>query len=271
MPLPAGSIKITKVVSGTLAVDITRVSGGSLTVYSDSALTTSVSMPDSITASKTYYLADADHYTVSVKRGGVEIASDDDSTLTVQLVDGQALNIAPTVDPNKVESAAEAASVAETNAFTGANTFTGAFTVGATGTDLNSAATAYTPTWTNLTVGNGTQSFKYFKYGRLVRVVGRLVFGSTTSITGSAPTFTLPVTSAAVASTRQGRGIATLFDSGTETYYGVIAIQTTTTAWIRTMTVTSNIVRGSAVDATNPFTWTTSDEIIVDFFYEAAA
>lgn len=54
------------------------------------------------------------------------------------------------------------------------------------------AWTTYTPTWTNLTVGNATQSFAYLKINNLGFIQGELTFGSTTSITASNPRFTLP-------------------------------------------------------------------------------
>jgi hypothetical protein len=54
---------------------------------------------------------------------------------------------------------------------------------------------AYTPTFTGLTLGNGTLDFKYVRYGNKVHIRGRIVFGTTTAITttlvhstGSLPT-----------------------------------------------------------------------------------
>ncbi len=138
-----------------------------------------------------------------------------------------------------------------------------------TGTSLGTMV-AYTPTWTNLTVGNGTVDFKYTQIGKRVFVSGRLVFGSTTSITGGGPTFTLPVTSAAIDQTRRCRGEATLYDNGTETYFGTVQLQSTTTAWARVYRTDLTYQAGAAIDATAPFTWTTSDEFLVNFNYEAA-
>jgi hypothetical protein len=47
------------------------------------------------------------------------------------------------------------------------------------------AWTAYTPTLTNITLGNGGLNFVYAQLGKTVQVRGSLTFGSTTSITGT--------------------------------------------------------------------------------------
>lgn len=63
-----------------------------------------------------------------------------------------------------------------------------------TAAELNAAGawTTYTPTWTNLTVGNGTQSFRYSKFNKIGFVQGELTFGTGTSITAANPRFSLP-------------------------------------------------------------------------------
>lgn len=94
--MAAGSITVDYVVTGTLSVTITATSGKAITLYADSACTTSVSMPDSITASKTYYVSSPDFYNISVKRDGQEIASDADTAIQgVRLETGRAMRFAP--------------------------------------------------------------------------------------------------------------------------------------------------------------------------------
>lgn len=46
-------------------------------------------------------------------------------------------------------------------------------------------AQAWTPTWTNLTVGNGTQTSYYKRSGGIIDIFARFVFGTTSAITGS--------------------------------------------------------------------------------------
>ena len=136
-------------------------------------------------------------------------------------------------------------------------------------TSLGGAWTSYTPTWTNLTIGNGTNDFKYKQINKTVFV--RFVFtrGSTTTMS-SAPTFTLPVTASSGNSASAFLGTGTLQDTGTETYVGMLRIGTTTTANIRVLNAGGTYGVSSAIDNTTPFTWTTNDQICGDFVYEAA-
>ena len=57
--------------------------------------------------------------------------------------------------------------------------------------------TNYTPTFNNITVGNGTLVSKYVTSGDLVYVYVSLIFGSTTTYTGSNWEISVPVTAAA--------------------------------------------------------------------------
>lgn len=132
--------------------------------------------------------------------------------------------------------------------------------------------TSYTPTFTNLTIGNGTLSCKYVQIGKTVHVRFSLVFGSTTAM-GSAPKFTLPVTRAA------NGGTAALTLMGDASLYDLTAV----TAWFASFTNTTTTEAGivawnaggaalfsSPISSANPFTWATGDEINGVFSYEAA-
>ncbi len=153
-----------------------------------------------------------------------------------------------------------------TRAPTASPTFTGTVTI----PNVNlGAGTAYTPTFVNLTVGAGTIDFRSWRVGNQVHVVGRFVMAADSSISG-APTFTLPTPAVAVTQTRQNRGLSTFYDSGTETYYGTVALDSTTVASCRKLGVTGSNVITSAISSTVPMTWTTNDEYLVDFWYEAA-
>ena len=96
-----GLISVVKSIAGTMVVDITRKSGGTLVVYSDIAKTTSVSMPDSITNGKNYYLKDDDLYEISVKINDIEIASENDTTRVVYLDDNKVFAFSPSPDVTK--------------------------------------------------------------------------------------------------------------------------------------------------------------------------
>ena len=50
---------------------------------------------------------------------------------------------------------------------------------------IGAAFETYTPTWTGITVGNATQSFRYGRINKLVYGFGTFTFGTTSSITGA--------------------------------------------------------------------------------------
>ena len=133
--------------------------------------------------------------------------------------------------------------------------------------------TAYTPTWTNLTVGNGIQNFKYARVNNLVHFFGYLKWGSTTAITSSFVNISLPVNSSSVYSatnfTPYGTGV--FFDASiglVQLAQGVSvgAIE----ARLRSVVVSGTNVVNNNITSTAPFTWTTNDQIAINFTYEAA-
>jgi hypothetical protein len=129
--------------------------------------------------------------------------------------------------------------------------------------------TTYTPTWTNLTVGNGTVAFAYTQINKLVHVNGRFTLGSTSSV-GNNPIFTLPVARHTSALELLGTGF--LADTGTGTYLAMpFGSITTTSCYLfrADHTVGSTVIEGG-ITATSPMTWTTNDEIYVNLTYRAA-
>jgi hypothetical protein len=96
-----GVIQVIKNLAGTLVVDITAKFGANVIVYSDVAKTSVVSMPDSITATKAYYIDKDDLYQVSVKIGNIEIASQSDLPREVYLDSGKVLSFEPSPDINR--------------------------------------------------------------------------------------------------------------------------------------------------------------------------
>lgn len=139
-------------------------------------------------------------------------------------------------------------------------------------TDIKSSWTSYTPTWTNLTVGNGTQTCAYKQIGKTVFFRMRLTFGTTTSM-GTNPFFSLPVPSIPYPGTEAViiSNTVRYHDSGTASHLGLAQISGTTQALLvlfTTSTTYGQITNG--LTATLPFTWTTNDEILLTGQYEAA-
>jgi len=134
----------------------------------------------------------------------------------------------------------------------------------ATGLKYTGAWTSYTPSLTNMTLGNGTVSAKWRQIGKMVDVFFYFTLGSTSSI-GTGPQFSLPVT---------GLNDSIIYnayfqDAGTNTYLGNLNLQTTT-ATLFCANVGSTYPTYSTVTATVPFTWTTNDFVKALFSYEVA-
>jgi hypothetical protein len=136
----------------------------------------------------------------------------------------------------------------------------------ATGLKYTGGYTTWTPTWTNLTVGNGTQTARYSQIGKTLRFDLKLVFGSTTSITGL-PIFTLPKTVA-----QKTADVNFHFeDVGAGNYVSTAYLNATAgdTA-LQVINTSGTYPILASVSATVPFTWTTTDVITVSATYEVA-
>jgi len=147
---------------------------------------------------------------------------------------------------------------------------------GATAPEWGSASsytwTNYTPTWTNLTVGNGTVVARYLKVDKLMTVYVLLTFGSTTSISSAVVQFTVPE------ATTSNWQYAPIFlwqagDYGSNSYAGSAYFEGSTTKvglyiWKANATYISTSV--DAITSTVPHTWTTNDTIAISFTYEVA-
>lgn len=129
-----------------------------------------------------------------------------------------------------------------------------------------SALTTYVPTWTgssvNPAIGNGTLSGRYVQIGKLVKVSIAMSAGSTTTFGTGDWRFSLPVAGHA---TIESNGEARYFDSSGSAFYRGLARWNGTILQART-----NASPTVLVDATNPFTWATSDSLYIDLWYEAA-
>lgn len=124
------------------------------------------------------------------------------------------------------------------------------------------AWTAYTPTLTNMTLGNGSMSARYVQIGKTVHLQIVATFGSTTSISGTV-SFSLPINYVNI-------GLPTVnsvfSDHGLTWYYG-FGIMDATKVYPQSFETD-----GSKLDvtATSPFTWTTNDGLFISTTYEAA-
>lgn len=130
---------------------------------------------------------------------------------------------------------------------------------------IQSAWTSYTPTWTNLTVGNGTVAAYYMRVGKTIHARCRIVWGSTTSAT-SAIGASLPVTPSSAYNLYDAVGVGTLMNGptagSTDRYACTAALLSTSSVYL--------IQGNSAVTNAVPFTFASSDVWTFNVTYEAA-
>jgi hypothetical protein len=131
---------------------------------------------------------------------------------------------------------------------------------------------AYTPTWTNVTIGDATVVGRFNMVSKIVNFRLSVVWGAGTSASGT-QTFTLPVTSIAYASSATWIiGHGTILDAATLEYFCDVSYASTTLAELKTINASTTMASftANAVNATVPMTWTTSDAFAVSGSYEAA-
>jgi hypothetical protein len=126
---------------------------------------------------------------------------------------------------------------------------------------------AWTPSYTNLTVGSGTNVGAYCQIGKTVHFRTYWKFGAGSAV-GTYPTLTLPVALSAVG---YPIGVVTLVDNGTGTYTGAISDGAgATTIIINCIGTSGAVAQITQINAGNPWTWTTNDAIAITGTYEAA-
>jgi hypothetical protein len=124
---------------------------------------------------------------------------------------------------------------------------------------------AFTPTWTNLTVGAASQASKYTVVGKILFFVLNIVFAADTSISGDV-SFALPIDAA----TATGSGGCRLFDATGLNYIGSFINTAAGVCNLRAQKVDATYSSEVALSSTIPFTWTTSDQIKANGFYRLA-
>lgn len=141
-------------------------------------------------------------------------------------------------------------------------------------TDSTWAWQSWTPTLTNMTLGNGTLACKYTQIGKTVYARFLFTLGSTSAIGTNPNTFTLPVTALAIYGTTTPIVIGTFYGydaSATTAYPGTVEINSSTTiAGFKVANASATYTTGAGMTATVPTTWTTSDIFSATLVYEAA-
>jgi hypothetical protein len=135
----------------------------------------------------------------------------------------------------------------------------------ATGLKYTGAWTSYTPTYANFTLGNGTVTAKYCQIGKTLFYAGRILLGSTSSVTGQI-TIGLPKTSNSPTSLY---GSYQILDAGAAYYIGTYSLAGGSVG-LGISQPAGLYPIFTATSATVPMTWTTNDEIVWFVTYEVA-
>lgn len=138
-------------------------------------------------------------------------------------------------------------------------------------TALSSAWTspAWSPTYTNLTISNGTVVAWYRRVGKTVDYYWQFVLGSSSAV-GTVPKLTLPVAPHASYSTGGNAafpGHVHLLDTGLADRQGIVKIDTGSTIQLAYWNATP---ANANITATAPWTWGTGDMITIWGTYQAA-
>jgi hypothetical protein len=128
---------------------------------------------------------------------------------------------------------------------------------------IGDAWTAWTPAYTNITIGNAAVTARYMQAGKLVHASYFMTVGSTTSFAAGNLLFSPPTTMLAGANQVIGSGVG-IDVSGGPAYRGTVALVTTST---RIVFVADG---GTFISNTSPWTWATGDIITWTITYETA-
>lgn len=145
----------------------------------------------------------------------------------------------------------------------------GTFTSGSvlTAAELNAAGTwtSFTPSWTNLTPGNGVVSATYSKFNKILFVRVKLIAGSTTTF-GSGSPFVMTLPASLSQDTNQNFiGWAYFLDSGTAGYMGAVGVSDATSILCYVINASATYATATTVANTRPMTWAVNDQLIFEF------
>ena len=149
---------------------------------------------------------------------------------------------------------------------------------GPTGSFDTATWTVYTPvvtaSTTNPTIGNGTISGNYIKFGTFVMGQAKIIAGSTTNRGSGRYRISLPFTGATSVRNYQpvGQVVVKSTTAGT-TYYGSVVFNNNDKTKVEMVLYTQNATyaEGDAVTESIPAIFSNGDEILINFMYEAGA
>ena len=133
-----------------------------------------------------------------------------------------------------------------------------------TAAQLNSIgeATAFTPVFEDLTLGNATVDAQYLVVNDIMFYSIEVEFGSTTSITGSPVFFDYPATGS---NTYLNANSSEIYcdDADGNDYFGRVYRRSGTSGRLTIFNSSGTAVTQTNITSTSPFTWATGDRLIV--------
>ena len=121
--------------------------------------------------------------------------------------------------------------------------------------------TTHTPTWNNLTVGNGTEEAAYMQVGKVMVMVGNVAFGSTTSVTGNVGITLVGSPDTSLISAYSALGVGVLSDGSTR--YPLHMYYTASRADFQLSNAASTYASSTFLSASAPAAtwWASGDDI----------
>ncbi len=146
-----------------------------------------------------------------------------------------------------------------------------------TGTGTDWTWQTWSPSYTDLTVGNGTVISKYIQIGQTIKLRFTFTLGSTSAIGATAARFSLPKTAHADYDSKILGQVVAYTTSGSDHYAGMAQFQDVDTIRFKTFLDDSVGNRelisgdtGTNIRTSTPFTWATGDILSAFLEYEIA-
>lgn len=131
--------------------------------------------------------------------------------------------------------------------------------------------TSFTPTFVNITAGNGTTLGAYCRVNNWVHCYGSFVMGTTSAVTGGI-TINLPINgNADMSSQGQNYGLVSFVQNATGTVFAGVARYngSVSTVTASVQNAAGAYLQNQNANATVPMTWTTNDRINFNLYYRA--
>ena len=135
--------------------------------------------------------------------------------------------------------------------------------------------TAYTPTFTGLTIGNGTVTSAFCRVNDFVHYYAEVTLGSTSSVTGAVfVSVPVNVNAGMLASGSDNSayiyGTASYTDQGSSVNYGWITSASATDMRLMVQLTNSTYATRISMNTAVPFTWVATDSFRFNAYYRAA-